>query len=305
MIPRHVLYKDIDKSKWDKCILSSKNMLIYASSFYLDAMSCKQWNALIVGNYDKVMPLPWRRKYGITYIYQPSFSQQLGIFSASEIGEFDTKSFIAILQKHYHFAEYMFNVGNPITTGNYEIKYRNNYLVSLADEYETITNNFKKSYAKNLNKIQKWKMVYQSTDDLEQVIELYKLLYFNRLKSTTIKDFDAFKSLCILLQNEQNIIARIVKVNEELLSAIILFRYGKRIYNIMGSITESGKKKKSNYFLYDNIIREFSGHDLIFDLVGSDIPGIESFLKNFNPFPAPYPYLRYNHLPAVVKLFKP
>jgi hypothetical protein len=38
------------------------------------------WDALVWGDYEFVMPLPVRKKWGIQYVYQPLFCQQLGIF---------------------------------------------------------------------------------------------------------------------------------------------------------------------------------------------------------------------------------
>jgi len=54
---------EIDKVKWDECINSASNGLIYAYSFYLDHMS-KHWDALVLGDYNAVMPLTWNKKYG-------------------------------------------------------------------------------------------------------------------------------------------------------------------------------------------------------------------------------------------------
>ena len=71
---------EIDLEKWDRCIQDAPNGIIYARSFYLDAMA-KNWSALVSGDYDMVMPLTWNRKYGFRYLYQPAFTAQLGLFS--------------------------------------------------------------------------------------------------------------------------------------------------------------------------------------------------------------------------------
>ncbi|HEU0112812.1 MAG TPA: hypothetical protein VFQ73_18195, partial [Flavisolibacter sp.] len=55
--------KSINKQAWDKCISNASNGLIYACSTYLDTMS-DNWDALVLNNYEAVMPLPWRKKYG-------------------------------------------------------------------------------------------------------------------------------------------------------------------------------------------------------------------------------------------------
>ena len=62
-IPIHYLRRyEIDTKKWDQCIIESDNGLIYAHAFYLDHMA-KQWDALVMGNYDAVMPLPFNQKW--------------------------------------------------------------------------------------------------------------------------------------------------------------------------------------------------------------------------------------------------
>ena len=69
----------IDTAKWNACIDAASNGLIYGYSFYLDTMS-KHWDALVMGDYTAVMPLTWKSKYGIHYLYQPFFAASLGVF---------------------------------------------------------------------------------------------------------------------------------------------------------------------------------------------------------------------------------
>lgn len=39
----------------------------------------KNWDALVLNDYEAVMPLTWNKKYGICYLYQPPFTACLGI----------------------------------------------------------------------------------------------------------------------------------------------------------------------------------------------------------------------------------
>src|SRR5687767_14846783 len=64
MLHRNLQYlhrKQIDTRKWDQCITNAANGLIYARSFYLDTMA-SNWDALVLGDYEAVMPLTWRKK---------------------------------------------------------------------------------------------------------------------------------------------------------------------------------------------------------------------------------------------------
>ena len=53
----------IDINKWDECVNKASNGVIYARSIYLDKV-CTNWDALVINNYELVMPLPWRKKWG-------------------------------------------------------------------------------------------------------------------------------------------------------------------------------------------------------------------------------------------------
>ena len=80
--------KEIDKQKWDSCLDQSENAKIYVYSWYLDIVS-PNWVALIKGDYKVVFPLPAKKKLGVSYISQPLFTQQLGLFSSENSNNVD------------------------------------------------------------------------------------------------------------------------------------------------------------------------------------------------------------------------
>ena len=92
---RYVKRKDIDAQKWDECISNSPNGIIYAYVFYLDCMA-DQWDALVYNDYEAIMPLTWRKKYGVAYLYQPFFTQQSGIFSQQPVTASIIAAFLSV-----------------------------------------------------------------------------------------------------------------------------------------------------------------------------------------------------------------
>ena len=88
----YLTYQQIIKTKWDACIDKADNGLIYAYSFYLDAMA-KHWDALVMNDYEAVMPLTWNKKYSIHYLYQPPFTACLGVFGKLLTAETVTNSY--------------------------------------------------------------------------------------------------------------------------------------------------------------------------------------------------------------------
>ena len=77
-------HNSINKYKWDNCIKYAFNGIVYGFSWYLDRVS-EDWEALIVGDYELVMPLTKVKKYRQYFLIQPPFTQQLGVFSTKQL----------------------------------------------------------------------------------------------------------------------------------------------------------------------------------------------------------------------------
>ena len=71
MIIKRIKHHQIDFVKWDLAIEKSSAPLIYGYAWYLNTITSNQWDALVVGDYEAVFPMPWKKKFGIKYIYQP------------------------------------------------------------------------------------------------------------------------------------------------------------------------------------------------------------------------------------------
>ena len=64
--------KDIDTERWNDIISQSAGETLYAYAWYLDS-AADNWSALIMEDYRFIMPLIWRKKFGIKYAYHPNF----------------------------------------------------------------------------------------------------------------------------------------------------------------------------------------------------------------------------------------
>ena len=299
-------YKDIDKLKWDACICSAANRLIYARPFYLDIMS-ENWDALVLNDYEAVMPLTWKKKLRIKYLYQPAFIQQGGIFSKLVVSQKVMNYFLDVAFDHFRFAEITFNYANCIIPDDKKIKWsvRANYIIDLNNDYVSIFKSYDPGFIKSLKRVNKFSLEYIASPDYAGIIQLYKELYSSRLPYIKQKDYKNFEKICAILAMEDKVITRLAFNQEkELVAAVVLLADGNRLYNIVSCITNAGKKIEANYFLYDKLIAEFAGRYLNLDLEGSDVKGISAFYKKFNPVPQPYPFASYNQLHPIIKLFK-
>ena len=110
---KHLTHTQINKVLWDKAITNSINELMYAYSWYLDVV-CKNWEALVLGNYEVVMPLTAKKKFTINYLYNPFFVQQLGVFSVNNSNEDLVQQFMNAIPDKYKFVEINLNNDNQI-----------------------------------------------------------------------------------------------------------------------------------------------------------------------------------------------
>lgn len=291
----------IDKTKWDHCIAHAANGLIYSTSSYLDSMS-ENWNGIVINDYEAVMPLPWRKKYGIRYAYHVPFIQQLGWS-----GKIETKlinEFVKELFSFYKYGDYALNYANPVPPETRHCKASSNYTLTLHIGYNNIQEKYDRDLHYNLRKAH-LENFYYKPEKIETAIELYASLYGSRIKHVTKKDFLNFSMLCKLLASNKSVIVRSLCNNkDEPVSIALLLRDEKRYYNMLNCVTKEGRDSKANYVLYDKILQEFEGKEMIFDFEGSDIPGVKRFYKKFGCTIEPYTRIHFNELSWPYRLFK-
>jgi len=288
----------IDTAKWDQCIANANNGLLYAYSFYLDHLA-SAWDALVLGDYEAVMPLTWRRKIGIRYLYQPAFTQQLGIFTNEVITEELLMAFLKELQTRFKFAEIFLNYAHPVKL----FPPCTNYILSLQHSYQQLQQNYKHDLVKNLKRSRRFNLNYCEEADHKMVLAAYRKMYGGRTPHVTPQDYDHFEALCSFLPNESRVV-RVVKENNLLLSAALMLRYSNRLYLLASVTWPEGRSREANHFLLDRVIHEFAESGMVLDFEGSELPGVAHFYRNFGGIDQPYFFYRYNHLPALLRLIK-
>ncbi len=295
-------HSEIDKPRWLQTIRQSSNGLIYAWPQFLDTVS-PGWAALVNEDYSVVMPLTYRKKWGIRYLYQPAFCQQLGVFG-NGVDEIVVEQFLQTAAKHFSFAEIRLNYQNSFFSNQLFI--RKNYVLSLTDEYENIRSRYSKDLIKkNLQRTEKFHLQYTSSNSIGAAIDTFEELYAGRMSGNSKNDFVALKIACTQLQKDGNAFVREVHLpNGELLACGVFLQDDRRIYNIASSTLPNGRTLEANHFLFDQLIQEFAGSGLLLDFEGSEVPGIERFYKKFGSRNQPYYTTRWNNLPWPLRLLK-
>jgi hypothetical protein len=288
----------VDKIKWDQCVSNANNGLIYSTYDYLDAM-CDQWHGVICNDYETVMALPWRSKFGIRYLYEPAFIQQLGWVGEAIVPGNE------IVEACFAFAPYgdmLFNFANRVALT--DAQKRTNLVVELSTGYDHITSNYKKDLQQDLKKSAKANLSCVD-GDIRSAVALYRASYQDRFRHITAKDYASFERLCqTLAKNDMAFVKKVIDAAGAILCTAVFLKDGKRIYNIMNTTTAAGRSVEANSFLLDQVLQEFSGQNLLFDFEGSDLPGVKSFYEKFGAIEQPFYHYHFNRLPFPFRLFK-
>lgn len=299
---RYLQHKDIDKKKWDATIAECDN--IYAQSWYLDIVH-PGWEALVEDDYQSVMPLTGGKKFGINYLFQPYFVQQLGVFSKSPMTAGKTESFLKAIPSAYRFAEIRLNEGNVFENNIQGIDYHRNVLLDLNQDYKTIRDNYHQNTKRNLAKAEN-----NNLQIVDTVIPYHVVALFTENRGTLLDKWgDAeYARLTYLTQKAVNRHAAfILGVTEkgvgELLCAAIFMKTAHRITFLFSGLKQEGKDKQAMTYLLDQVIQRYANQPITFDFEGSDDANLARFYLGFGGHEVRYPSYTFNRLSPIGKAF--
>jgi hypothetical protein len=299
----YLKHNEIDFTKWDDCVANADNELIYATSFFLNAVC--QWDALILDDYAAVMPLPKRKKWSITYVYNPTYAGQLGVFGKS-ISSKLIVDFINAIPLHFKYVQLHLNEFISLDkTRNILVKARTNYVLNVTANYQKLFSSFTKDARKNIRQAQKNELKVQTNIPVETVFGCYKKMYGKHLKGSVKKDFLQFATVCKnLIEAKKGFAIGVINSNSEIVSGSFWGIDNNRLYYLLGAPTPAGKKLGATYFMINHIIEKYAGSNLLLDFEGSDIPSVAAFYKQFVPQKKTYQLITINRLPRYLKWLK-
>jgi hypothetical protein len=297
---RYMDHHEIDMEKWDACIDSAPNGIFYAYSWYLD-MLAPPWGGLVEGDYRSVMPLPYRKKFGVHYIYQPAFIQQLGIFSTHSMGEELTRKFIAAIPGHFRYADIPMNTFNKVPPLEGVLrKTRVTYELDLIPTYEEIYKRYSENARRNLKKAEKRGVFIAAHGRPEEVITAFRSS--RKRDPYTEKDYQALKHLIYSGMHRGNVSLYSAYSDKNNFSAGIVFyhTHKKVVFLFSGSAPEA-RENGAMFKLVDAFIRDHAGRELVLDFEGSSDPSLARFYRGFGSKECLFLQLRINRMPGMLK----
>jgi hypothetical protein len=296
---RYLKQEQIDRIRWDSCIEQADNSLIYPASIYLDHLA-DHWDALVLHDYEAVMPLPWRKKFGLKYCYQPFLTAQLGVFG-KKVDAAMVDQFLKAIPSQFRLVEFSLNYGNLLQLKDFQLYERTNYVLDLRPSYETLSRTYRENVQRNIQKSIKYGCTVSNAVSIESVIDLAQQQDERRAES----DYSNFKQLYTTLQNKGDAVCYgISGPNGELIaSAAFLFSHERAYYLLVGN-HPNGRTLGASHALIDAFIRDHSGQNLLLDFEGSDIRNIAFFYAGFGAKEEKYPAVKLNRLPWFIRWLK-
>ena len=301
---KYLQHSEIDIEKWDRCIASSLNGIVYAWPWYLDRI-CDQWDALIFGDYLYVMPLVWNKKFGIPYIYQPFFTQQLGVFSAFPVDKEMVNSFLHSIPKKYQLVEMNLNYQNIPTSSDISTKPNITYHLSLKNPIETILEDFSTNTKRNIKKAKDKQLLVSPIFNIDEFISFTKNNLQDKSPEVKHTHYQNLKRVIgYAIYHQYGELLGVFDSRNQLIAATFFVWSNNKVIYLASSSSDEGSKCKAMFLLVSHFIEKHAGENLILDFEGSNIPGIARFYEGFGAKPVSYFSVKRNTLPWYIRILK-
>lgn len=300
---RYITYDNINKTLWDQCIKQAVNGRVYGYSWYLDIMA-ENWDALIQGDdeYETVFPLTYRRKFGVSYLYQPFFTQQLGIFSINQVTPDLINSFLEAIPSKFLFTEINLNTLNKPDENRWNVVNNTNYELDLIEPFESIYKQFSTNIKRNVSKAEQKEIRVSDTVNPEEIVKLFRENRGATLQK--LKDYDYKKLLQLVYHGIHKQIAfsygAYTKTNSLCAGMIIFISHYKATF-LFSATNEDARESGAMPMLISQFIYSAAGNHLTLDFEGSNDPQLARFYKSFGAQKIVYPSITINKLPVPLR----
>ncbi|MDY0780093.1 hypothetical protein [Tenacibaculum sp. IB213877] len=291
----------LDVDKYNACVENSMQANIFGFSWYLD-IACENWSVLVLDNYEAVMPIPWRKKFFIKYVYPPFWVLQLGIYS--KVVE-DENEFLIELFSEFKFVESRLNTQNSFSMFlNYRFQ-KHFQILGLEQDYIHILSKYRKDRKKDLQRAKKADLTERWNDQPQNLIKLYHQNVGARVRKIKEKDYEnLLKLMQRCIDKKVGEILSVYDKNGQIVASGFFIKYKGRVSILVSSTDFKRRKNGANTFLIDRAIYKYQPTYKIFDFGGSSMKSISKYFLSFGSHNESYYFLKYNNLPKFLKFFK-
>lgn len=301
---RYIRHKDIDLAKWDRCVESSVNRRIYAHSWYLGIVS-PGWDALVSDDYRRVFPVTHRLKAGISYLSQPFFAQQLGLFSDVPVQDEELNLFLNELRQRFRLTEIQLNSFNHPDPEQWETVWRKNHELELDSDYELLRKNYPQNTRRNIRKAVDQGVFTRELTNPGELIAMFREGRGDAEGKLRGPDYQRMGQIMHhILLTGQGFLLGAFSSEQQMDAAACFAKDGNRLYFLFAASAPQARDSGAMFYLIDKVIRDHAGRPLVLDFEGGDSADLGRFYKGFGARESLYPLVRINRLPGFISKLK-
>ena len=261
LVPRD----EIDKVKYNSCVHYANNGNIFGYIWYLDFVA-KEWDALVEGDYESVMPLPRREGlFGKPEIFQPALMRELGIYSVNVLSPKRVKAFLEAIPATYKKIDIAVNeqVDAP---GDLDFVVTNevNHQLLLESPYEELAEQYSRELLLGLEKAEQAEVIPISNFKPEKLAEFYQ--QNSPAGSDRDKNFHTLQRIMYnVLQRGMGFASGVQSRDKELLAVNFWMYSHHKVIGLMPVESAAGARVHALDYLFNMLIRTHAGRPMILD----------------------------------------
>ena len=295
---RHLRHTDIDKTAWDTHLARCPQRHWYGLSATLDA-ACPGWDALVDETTGARMPLPWNRKWGIAYVYQPFLLQHCGPYALAP-GPRDAQRFLEALPRSFRYVDICLNGEAELTT----ITAQRNVTVDLRSSMDLIRGRYSDNLRRNLRRTEEAAAGWDAELGVDELGAFLEASAQFRQWGIDARRSAVMRRVFALAKAQGTALVRGVRTGGTLVAGALFVNWGGRLIFLKGLANERGRAMRAMHYLLDRVIAEHAGQELTLDLAGGNDPDLARFYLGFGGEQSVYLRATLNRLPPIIRLLK-
>ena len=305
---RFLARHEIDTTAWDTCVLASSQRIVYGYSWYLDAVLPDpdwRWAGLVLpneaGDYQAVMPVPLRNKWGRWVVHQPFFCQYISIFSADS--HLDTTPFFKVMWQRFRYgstcslsqqpADFIgFDLPRPLAT----------LTLDLSAGYKALFDNYAPDRKRNLRRAKAANWTVITSTDLEPLLTLFRTNHADSIRGSVAPwAYGILRQAHQALQMRRLVTLRYALRHDRIEAGALFVQEGNRVIYLFNAASAIGRTGNARTLLIDQMICEqaigtSTDQPLIFDFESPEKSSIANFYRSFGASEQEYWQVRWSRL---------
>lgn len=296
----HLVHSGIDKRWWDAQLSRCTDRTWYAQSWVLDIAS-PGWNALVDRERGALMPLTWRSRMGIHYLYQPFGLQQLGVFAPMRDRSMDNAMLAAVPRRYRYWDIYLHEGMSSVAAGRTQPCTQQ--VLDVLHDRDAQRSGYSQGHRRNLRKAQgarellTWDVnatmftaLFRSTTAARYGVPEHSLGMMHDLVTTGVA------------RGEMRMLGI---VEDGMLHAAACFvEWEGRAILLKSASNARGQELHAMFLLIDEYLSTAGADIHLLDLAGSNTPSVARFNAGFGARSTVYLHLLRNALPVPLRWLK-